>query len=191
MTDETKSTGSDDSFIPREHLEEIGRIANAWGFLEFAIDKATWDLCEGPHEFVACVTAQVLSAQGKIKALISLAGVRGISEGLLKELRTFNGARVGGLQERRNRSVHDTRFRAPDGSVARLQITAQSTLTFGMQPEPFEELQTTRRRIEEAIHQFLAIRDRMMAELPPLRETPPRQFVQIETIPKDSEGPPD
>src|SRR4051812_46652260 len=97
------------SIIPIEYDAEVGRIARAWAHLEFNVDQVTWQLCEIPHEFSACLTAQVLHMQGKIKALIALATVRGVSDPILVELKRLNSQEISSLQSKRNRAVHDSR----------------------------------------------------------------------------------
>jgi hypothetical protein len=173
------------SFIPIEYDAEVGRIARAWAHLEFSVDLVTWELCEIPHEFAACLTAQMFQMQSKIKALIALASVRGFSDEIILELKKFNSKEISALQQKRNRAVHDSRHvHESTGKVNRLQITADGSLTFGMQDEPIDKLRETRKKIEDTIFRFIDIRGRLLAQLPALRDKPPRRFLRIDFDPE-------
>jgi hypothetical protein len=155
---------SDQSFIPADHLAEIGRITNAWAHFEFAIDRTTWDVCDLPHQLGACLTAQIHSARDKMNALIHACALRQFPEGLNEELREFRDKVAGPLQTKRNRVVHDTRMiKQSTQTIERLQITARSKLTFGFTPEPTAELCDLRREIEAMIYRFSSIHDRIVA----------------------------
>src|SRR5689334_261275 len=138
---------SDDYFIPLDHLAVIGRIANAWATFEFTIDRTTWRLADLPDMYGACLTAQMSSAHIKMRGLLALMELRGLSAKTLAAWKKFHSETISGLQERRNRTVHDVRMKAPDGEPARLQITAQGPLVFGFQPEPTADLKDTLGRI--------------------------------------------
>lgn len=168
------------SFIPAAHLAAIGRIANAWATLEFSVDQVTWRVAGLSQMYGACLTAQMFSIQPKLRALIAVLELRGISSSTLARFNSFNGKDISPLQEKRNRAVHDARLiHAATGSVERLQITAQGALIFGFQPEPVKELHATRKRIEAAIRKFFTLRDEMFAELATLPETSARPQIGI------------
>ncbi|WP_372785807.1 hypothetical protein [Phenylobacterium sp.] len=180
MTADPDDPDDKPSFLPADHLAAIGRIANAWAYLEFAIDNTTWQLAGVPDMVGACMTAQMFSIQPKMRALISLAELRGISAATLSRLRKFNGDRIGGLQEARNRSVHDTRvMHTRTGKVTRLQVTAHGPLVFGFQFEPIAELHKIRKRVEQAVQEYLGLRDELLAEFRALPEKSGRQLDNI------------
>ena len=168
------------SFIPDEYLMAVGRIANAWAHLEFAVDRATWQLADVPHMVGACMTAQMFSMPTKMKALISLAELRGLSADTLSALRKFNSAKLAPLQEARNRHVHDTRLvHQSSGEVARLQITAKNELVFGFQHEPIAEMHKVRKRIEGLIEEFHVMRDKLFAEFAALPKDSGRRLLNL------------
>ncbi|MGZ3274638.1 MAG: hypothetical protein ACXU82_16180 [Caulobacteraceae bacterium] len=168
------------SFIPAEHLAAVGRIANAWAAFEFSIDSATWRLAKVPDMVGACMTAQMFSAQAKFKAFLALAELYGVSDATLKAFRAFNEGEVSGLQEKRNRAVHDYRLiNKPTKKVVRLQITAQKVLVFGFHPEPFAELDRTRKQIEALVRKFQKLRDALYAEIDSLPKKAGRPLYDI------------
>lgn len=170
-------------FITDEHLAVIGRIANAWSAMEFTVDETSWRLAKVPAMIGACMTAQMLAMGAKMRALIALCELRGISEDTLKKLRQFNGNKIAPLQERRNRTVHDYRLRNnATGEAVRLQITAQGPLVFDFHPEPTKDLEETRRKIEAALREFILLRDALIAEFAALPDTAGRQLLDISPV---------
>lgn len=175
------------SFIPTEHLAAIGRIANAWSALEFAIDSTTWQLAMVPDMVGACMTAQMLSISSKMGALVALAELRGLSKASLDKLNKFTGGRISVLQEARNRTVHDTRMiHQGTDEVTRLQITARGPLVFGFQPEPTSNLHKTRKKIEKVIRDYYVLRDELLNEYNSLPEKSGRQLLDIRRVQEPS-----
>lgn len=175
------------SFIPGDRLAAIGRIANAWAALEFAVDQTSWQLAGVPHMVGACLTAQMFAMQPKFRALVALAELRGLSQSTINKLNQFNAKRISGLQESRNRSVHDTRMiHQESGEVKRLQITAQGPLIFGFQPEPMAEIHKTRKRIEASIRDFQILRKALLAEFRALPDRSGRQLLDMKSPSEES-----
>jgi hypothetical protein len=58
--------------IPRSHLAAIGKVIDAWGDLEFEIDRVIWSLMGVQQPFGACVTSQLPSVYPKLSALRAL-----------------------------------------------------------------------------------------------------------------------
>lgn len=179
MTVDPDDPGDKPSFIPADHLAAIGRIVNVWAALEFEIDRTTWRLAVVPNMVGACMTAQMLSIQPKMRALIALAELRGLGRETIAKLNRFNSKDIGGLQEGRNRAVHDTRVIHAHSGVNRLQVTAQGTLVFGFNPEPVAELHITRKKIEAVLRKFQGMRDNLIAELATLPENSGRELLDI------------
>ena len=150
---------------PQDHLAAIGHVAVLWGYLEMEVDQMTWVAGGFDHQFAACVTAQMISIHPKLRALISLIWLRGVDEGLVKELRAFQGS-VGDLVDKRNRAVHDPRaIRTSDGAMLRMQITAANTLSFAFLPEKREDIELTAKKISEKIVEFKELKARILAEI--------------------------
>ena len=86
----------------------VGRVASAWAHLEHALDLIIWDLSEIDPQRTACITAQMLGAGPRYKAVYSLLQQRNTDEFRqlgeeAKELmnKTFDHS------EKRNRIIHD------------------------------------------------------------------------------------
>jgi len=63
--------------IPENHYAAIGRVAAACASLDLAIDYMIWELLGVDQLLGACVTAQFISIHPRLKALVSLAILRG------------------------------------------------------------------------------------------------------------------
>ncbi|MGH8336577.1 MAG: hypothetical protein ACRETL_07135 [Gammaproteobacteria bacterium] len=187
MTEPTDRNAS--TTIPEAHAAAIGRIANAWAVLEFEIDLAIWDLSGTFQMLAACMTAQLMSIHPRLKALHALIEAQNLGTRLSKEVATFAGD-ISSLVEKRNRAVHDPRMTvAADGSVERLEVTAQKILSFGFQPEPLERLSKTEETIKARIARFRVIKGKIRKALieRPAEQTP--QFRKIIQVPLDREDP--
>jgi hypothetical protein len=107
-----------------------GRWPSDWAFLEAMIDETIAELAKADEQAVACITSQL-----RMDALIALARLRGLSEPIIKELKSFQG-RLQALGEERNRVVHDPlverRSEALEkGKVSKFTSTARGVLKFG------------------------------------------------------------
>jgi hypothetical protein len=167
--------------LPEEHAAMIGRIADAWAQLEFQIDRGTWTLLRTDQQRAACVTAQLTAVHQKMRAFIALVEVLGGNNGTISGLKKLNGEILsGGLQEQRNRAVHDPRMlHKPSDDVHRLEVTAKPKVHFGFKPESVNDLRQTHERIYEAITKLIGLRDAAIAEIEAL---PPESRPLLMTI---------
>lgn len=168
--------------IPVEHLALIGKVADAWSQLEFQIDVAIWHLAATEQQLSACITSQFMSIHPRLKALTALVTVRGGSEQSISDIQSFSG-RVSGLAEKRNRCVHDPRYRdRTTGGITRLEITAKPKVQFGFLPEPKSELQEFIDRIYEKMEEFGHLRTRILNEIDALPPESRPQFLRITPV---------
>jgi hypothetical protein len=115
--------------IPQAHYAAIGRVIDAWGDLEFEIDRVIWELMGVQQPFGACVTSQVIAIQNKLRALRALLHLWDAGA-LADEVGSFAGG-MHELTELRNRVVHDKRFILhPQNNVIRFEMTVSKRLTF-------------------------------------------------------------
>jgi len=129
-----------ESQIPDAHYAAMGRVADTWADLEFAIDHAIWKLLRTPQAFGACVTSQMVSIHPRTKALMSLLSLYDVSDVLVKNLSSVLGT-AAGLSEIRNRLIHDKRMiRHPSDEVVRFEVSARSNLIFADKTETVDEL---------------------------------------------------
>jgi hypothetical protein len=88
------------------HYGAIGEVATNWAFLERTVDEAIWELLQNDERLSACLTAQLMGFAPRMKALIALFNLRGITDKDHKALQTtFDKSNE--LAQRRNRIVHD------------------------------------------------------------------------------------
>ncbi len=155
--------------IPDSHYATIGKVAANWSVLEKLAESAIWRFARCDDEAGACITSQIYSLDGRLKALISLLKWRGLGDGLVAKLNKL-AADSPGLGEQRNRIVHDPWNVSASGVPQRLQITAQKTLVMGFQPMPTDEVKKVADRIAIFIDRFETLILEVVAEL----ERPPQ-----------------
>jgi hypothetical protein len=156
--------------MPDPHATAIGRIAETWAQLEFQMDRGIWALVGVEHELTACITAQLISAHPRMRAFTALADVRGASDTTLRKLNTFSGD-IGGLSEKRNRTVHDSRtVDKTTQQVFKLEITAKPKVHFGFKEETIDDLRKIHGQIQRALHDFITLRDETLREIQALPE---------------------
>ena len=128
-----------------------GRIITSWAALEHRMASAIWRVGEIPDAIGASITSQIYTFDGLVKALQSILRVRGFHRDAQKLQTLSNKAK--GLQDVRNRLVHDG-ILTIEGSVHRLEISANRRLTFGYRKVDLQKLQATAEAITK-IHNDL------------------------------------
>lgn len=168
---------SDQKFDPQ--FAAIGRLVETWAQLEFHIDQAIWQLAQVEQMFGACITAQMIGVNGRLRALRSLLQVWGASEATVKAVGRFAGS-LSDLQQKRHRAAHDPRLvNWSTGKLERLEITADNKLVFGFEPEDAESLKGTREKIAAKIEEFKILFATIAAEVNSLLETSPPKLRRI------------
>jgi hypothetical protein len=77
------------TLVPLEHDAAIGRVARGWGHLEHMVDLILWDVASIPHQFGACITAQMGSIHPKLRALGALLVLQKADVKLVKKVESF------------------------------------------------------------------------------------------------------
>jgi hypothetical protein len=164
------------------HLAYVGLAVSSWADLEFEIDFTIWDLMDCPQALSACLTAQLVSPIPKLNALLSLVQLYQFGAELEKQLSQFSGS-VAGLNELRNRIVHDKRIIDPKTQkVRRINIKAKAKLEFMEQPETVNDLAQFSQRALDARWKFIEIRDAIIAKRDADRALPVEQRPQLPRI---------
>ena len=171
---------ADTTTVSPEHEAAIGRVARSWAHLEYLIDLTIWDSAAVEQQFGACITAQIISANYKLSALIALARLRECGEQLLKDLDRFQAGLFPTL-EKRNRMVHDPRFvRQQTGETVRWQTTAKpKEIHFGPKPETASDVLAVADEIAAQIRRFQGLRARILNEVGPLPGKQPIQLLRV------------
>jgi hypothetical protein len=141
----------------------IGLIASDWAVLEAVIDLTLWDLVGGEEKNVACLTAQYIGLFSRINALMALVRLQGGSKKLLEDIEKFQKD-VRGINEQRNRAVHDPIKVGENGQLERIVITAQKALKFETVPLEYAKLVDTVSLIKQFIGRFANLRERIIRE---------------------------
>lgn len=84
----------------------VGRVASEWAHFEHVLDVLIWTMAGIDQQLAACLTAQIMGPPGKCRAIISIGELRGLSKGLLAEVKTLLGNSYDPA-DKRARFVHD------------------------------------------------------------------------------------
>jgi hypothetical protein len=149
----------------------IGKVADAWATLEFIINKAIWELMNVEQKTGACVTAQIISIQPRLNALISLVTLNGGKQSLINDLNKF-AEKAGNLSRQRNRIVHDPWFvQGNTTKTHQFVSTADKKLDFGFKHVPTDNLLALQAKIHSLYHDFNKLHTKILSELPLLDRT--------------------
>lgn len=168
-----------------EFLQTIGLIARDWGALEYLINQAIWRLSNTYPALGACVTAQIFTVDGRLKALASLLKIRRADKKLIDRLNKFTEA-VRTPTVLRNRNIHDlwaTSVRDKN-TAYRIQITAQHKLSFERIEVTIDSLKSDHKKIHECLKQFGRIHDAILAAAPTLPGIPRGELIPMYPVHK-------
>jgi hypothetical protein len=137
----------------------IGKVAEAWAAVELVIDQGCWVLAAVEDIKGACLTSQVMGSARKLDAFIALVRLRGGDDALVKRLNKF-AERARGLQEQRNRIVHDPWLvLTEDGVPQRYEVSARRVARMTTIPTPTSEVSKLCDQIEQLLEELLALRE--------------------------------
>lgn len=151
-----------------DHYCALGMVTANWGALEAMVSSSIWQIGEIPDEIGICLTSQIYTLDGKLKALVTLLSVRGNFENVISKLNKFH-EKLRGVSSARNRATHDPWVGDENTGVPhRLQATAEKTLVFEHKPVPTSQLYELARAISEKIDEFDEIIRPAILRFPPL-----------------------
>jgi len=153
------------------YVTAVGRIAGIWAQLEFVINDAIWELANVESGAGACITAQIIPSNPRMRALISLVHYRGAKQELLTELNRFRH-HIDGLGQQRNRFIHDPAgIDRETGEIKRVNVTAELQLDFSYHHVDYDKMASLHTEIKTAITQFRDLYKRVLDEVPPWPKT--------------------
>jgi hypothetical protein len=123
--------------LPEDHpiYAVIGRITSEWSHLEHLLDLIIWDLSDANKVQLACITAQMIGAFGRTRAIQTLLALREShpkTAELIKKVSKF-GYATSELAEKRNRAIHDPWYLSVGtGSPAQFKSMAFKDPQFGV-----------------------------------------------------------
>lgn len=164
--------------------EIIGKAASDWATLEFLMNNLIWTLADVPPAYGACLTAQIYSIDGRIKALLSLLELRKADKTSMGRVKKFADA-VRGPAEKRNRLVHDPwGFGINTGEPSKIEVTANRRLVFKMRRMAIADMAKDGIAVAEAVGTFLLIRDHILSVLPSWPEISPSELHPLREGPR-------
>jgi len=160
------------------YAECIAQVANAWAALEYSINECIWALADTTPALGACLTAQIVSLNGRLNALLALMKHREVDPGLISRVNKF-AEKSRGPAELRNRIIHDVWMQITNdpNMMGQLTITASMKLEFSLQDRQLSELVNNVRTIITCRNEAMKIRMDVFSALSTLPEIPhPRLY---------------
>jgi hypothetical protein len=158
--------------IDPEFYELVGRVACDWAALEMKINDCIWALSGSPYGAGACVTSQIYTIDGRIKALVALLNLKGATE-LVEKTNVYHEQVIRKASIKRHRVVHDIWFSDDRGEASQLLVTADKRLRFEIITRTIIDLRKDHKIVEGALFDFLSIYDEIGALLHTLPNTRP------------------
>ncbi len=164
--------------------ELIGLVATDWAALEHYINESIWALAEVEPAYGACLTAQIYTIDGRLRALWALLKKRRADKRTIALINQFaESAR--GANDKRNRIIHDPWGLSPlDGSPSKIEITADKKLVFRLREVDIAEIENDQKAVHACVIKFIGIRDQILAEIPSLPEIPLTELRPIREGPR-------
>lgn len=160
--------------FPAEFATAIADIINYWATLEYNINMSIWHLAGVYPAIGACITTQIYTLDGRLKALQALAKLRKANKKLIEKISKFHES-VRKPSEIRNRIIHDGWFQSREG-MSQLELGAKGVLTYGFKSIPITSLQEDRKKVRYAMQQATKLRDSIENALPTLPEIPLKEL---------------
>lgn len=175
MTDRRENGLEGFEFAP-EFAEQIAEITACWSCLEYYISMSIWHLAAVYPAIGACITSQIYTLDGRLKALASLMVLRRVPEALQTRVNKF-AERVRGPSEIRNRIIHDQWFTSPrPAEMKQMEMLARGTLKYGFKSVTVESLREDHAKIVKVMREAADIRSAIETALPTLPEIPLKEL---------------
>jgi hypothetical protein len=146
-------TEADRPKIPVEFYEYVGRVASEWSVLELSINRTLWALAWTDAPAGACLTAQIFSADSRMKALTALLTIRGAEKRLIDRVNKLSD-RMRQSLDLRNRIIHDPWSIQDAEKPIQLSITANRKLRFELVVRDIEQLRREFETISALVKEF-------------------------------------
>jgi hypothetical protein len=158
--------------FPDEYSQGIAKVISFWSCLESHINMSVWHLAGVYPAIGVCLTEQIFTLDGRLKALLALLKLRRAPDDLVRRVNKFS-ERVRRSQEIRNRVVHDTWHQgAVTKEMVQLKIGAKDTLSYGFKKIAIEDLISDQETVRRSMVEALELRNSIEDALPTLPEIP-------------------
>jgi hypothetical protein len=148
----------------------VGQIASAWAHVEHTLDTIIWELANIDAEYGACITAQMMGAYGRFKAIISELNVfqrksnKSTAQLVVKATELMN--KCSGSGEKRNRVVHDPWYDyTPYDRTAQFKAVPFKDFSYGIHEVDQTELVETLDQIKKFSERVINFRSEILAFL--------------------------
>jgi hypothetical protein len=160
-------------------FQAIGRLAVAWSTFESNINDAIWELANVEKEAGTCLTSQLIGPGPRFRCLVALLRLRETPSDIIKRINVLSAdADAAGRQ--RNRYLHDpVAWRRSDGTIHRLEMTADKQVKHEFIPVEVKEIDELRRKIDHLGTRFNFLYAHVQAKTPTWPRT---QFEQSKGI---------
>lgn len=115
-------------------VRALGVLSLSWSQVEYHLNDFIWFLTNLNRQFGACITAQLIGPGPRIRSIVALMKLRGVSDDLIKEFNSLS-ADIESAGRQRNRWAHDQLlWHHVQKKMARFEITADRIPKFIAQP---------------------------------------------------------
>ena len=161
--------------LPEDHpfYARVGLVASEWAHFEHILDLIIWRLAEVDDRRGACITAQIMGAGGRCKAISTLAGNEGLPNTLIKRVRKLMSDSYP-VADLRARLVHDPWYKVTGAdSPGQFRSMAFSDHRYGVQYISESEIADTLERVRGLKATAASLRHDFESELATLRKKQP------------------
>jgi hypothetical protein len=168
--------------LPDDHpvYQTVGLIASETARIERLLDQSICNVASVDLKVGACLTGQMIGPGPRWNALLQLARHRGMSESILKRIKTTQG-HSSDYFERRNRAVHDQWLMDDDtGEPHQFRGKSKAKPDFGPSPSPENALKdelTEIRKHRDEVNQLVS--DIWLELRQASNETPPPRISEL------------
>jgi hypothetical protein len=172
MTESSKPEPHPGFDFPADYAQCIAKITSYWSALEYNINLSIWHLAGVYPAIGACITEQIFTLDGRMKALFALLRLRQAPDNLIKRVNKF-AEKSRKAQAIRNRIAHHTWHRKTEsGKMVQMEVGAKGMLTYRFKDILIEALLADQETVKNAMAEATGIRDTIEAALPTLPEIP-------------------
>ncbi len=158
--------------FPTEYAQCIAKIISYWSALEYNINLSIWHLAGVYPAIGACITEQIYTLDGRLKAIQSLLELRRAPSDLLRKVNKFKQKSYKS-QAIRNRVAHDTWHRTIESKrMVQLTLEARGALTYRFKHIPLDEFERDCEEVRRSMREAVNLRDAIELALPALPEIP-------------------
>lgn len=145
-------------------LGYIGEVAYEWAHLEHILDTIIWKMAGVEPPKGACLTAQVMGAAPRYRAIISLAKLLGLPERVVKRTNKLMGETYD-VSEQRNRIVHNPWYFTDVIRWAQFRSMPFKKPTYGFEDINLKKVSEIIQRVKDCAEKSMKLREEIFGTL--------------------------